>query len=84
MEICYMTQGAQIRCSVTTQRVVWGVRWKRGSRGRGQVYLWLIHVDLWQKPTQYCKAIILQLKILKSQMLFTKTHLKIMTQDGWK
>jgi len=26
------------------------------------VYLWLIHVDGWQKPTQYCKAIILQLK----------------------
>ena len=27
------------------------------------VYLWLIHVDVWQKPTQYCKAIILELKI---------------------
>ena len=26
------------------------------------VYLWLIYVDAWQKPTQYCKAIILQLK----------------------
>ena len=24
---------------------------------------WLIHVDIWQKPTQYCKAIIFQLKI---------------------
>ena len=23
---------------------------------------WLIHVDVWQKPSQYCKAIILQLK----------------------
>ena len=29
------------------------------------VYLWPIHVDVWQKPTQYCKAIILQLKIDK-------------------
>ena len=29
------------------------------------VYLWLIHVDVWQKSTQYCKAIILQLKIEK-------------------
>ena len=29
------------------------------------VYLWLIHVDVWQKRTQYCKAIILQLKINK-------------------
>ena len=27
------------------------------------VYLWLIHVDILEKPTQYCKAIILQLKI---------------------
>ena len=27
------------------------------------IYLWLIHVDVWQKPTQYCEAIILQLKI---------------------
>ena len=26
------------------------------------VYLWLIHVDVWHKPTQFCKAIILQLK----------------------
>ena len=35
-----------------------------GSRGRAhKVYLWLIHVDVWQKPTQYYKAIILQLKI---------------------
>ena len=25
----------------------------------------MIHVDVWQKPTQYCKAIILQLKINK-------------------
>ena len=23
------------------------------------VYLWLIHIDVWQKPTQYCKEIIL-------------------------
>ena len=27
------------------------------------IYLWLIHADIWQKPTQYCKAIVLQLKI---------------------
>ena len=27
------------------------------------LYLWLTHVDIWKKPTQYCKAIILQLKI---------------------
>ena len=27
------------------------------------VYLCLIHVDIWQKPMQHCKAIILQLKV---------------------
>ena len=48
------------------KRVGWGGRWQRGSRGRGTyVYLWLIHVDVWQKPAQYCKAIILQYKTYK-------------------
>ena len=32
---------------------------------RTWIYLWLIHVDVWQKPTQYPKAIILQLKVNK-------------------
>ena len=27
------------------------------------VYLQFIHADAWQKPTQYCKAIILQLNV---------------------
>ena len=27
------------------------------------VYLWLIHADVWQKPTQHCRTLILQLKI---------------------
>ena len=31
-------------------------------REKIHVYLWLIHVDGWQRPTQYCKAIIFQLK----------------------
>ena len=40
--------------------------WEVGGRFQREgtyIYLWLIHVDGWQKPTQYCKAIILQLKI---------------------
>ena len=37
-----------------------------------QVYLWLIHVGVWQKPTQYCEAVILQLKINK--LIFKKSH----------
>ena len=27
------------------------------------VYLWLTHVEGWQRPMQYCEAIFLQLKI---------------------
>ena len=33
----------------------------RFKRERAYVYLWLTHVDIWQKPTQYSKAITLQL-----------------------
>ena len=39
--------------------------WEVGGRLKREgtcVYLWLIHVDVWQKPTQYCKAIILRLR----------------------
>ena len=38
-----------------------GGRFKR----EGTYNLCMIHVDEWQKPTQYCKAIIFQLKIQK-------------------
>ena len=31
------------------------------------IYIWLTHVDVRQKPSQYCRTIILQLKIKKSQ-----------------
>ena len=37
--------------------------WEVGGRFKMEgvyVYLWLIHVDVWQKPRQYCKVIILQ------------------------
>ena len=37
----------------------WGVG--GGRFKKTYIYLWLIHIVVWQKPTQYCKAIILQL-----------------------
>ena len=41
-----------------------GVGGGREVQGGGtSVSLWLIHVDVWQKPTQHCKALILQLNI---------------------
>ena len=36
---------------------------RRFKKEKTYVYLWLIHVYVWQKPSQYCKVIILQLKI---------------------
>ena len=39
----------------------WGGRWE-GSSGWGtHVNPWLIHVNVWQNPLQYCKVINLQL-----------------------
>ena len=39
----------------------WGGKWERGSRWGTHVNPWLIHVNVWQKPLQYCKVISLQL-----------------------
>ena len=42
------------------------MRWEMRGRFKREgtyIYLWLIHADVWQKPLQFCKAIILQLKI---------------------
>ena len=46
--------------------------WGEEGSGKGiqdggtHVHLWVIHVDVWQKPPQYCKEIILQLKWINS------------------
>ena len=53
----------------------WGGRWEGGS-GRGtHVNPWLTHVNVWQKPLQYCKGISLQLiKISrKKKRIFSNT-----------
>ena len=40
-----------------------GVGGGREDHDGGDIlYLWLIHVDVWQKPAKYCKAVMLQLK----------------------
>ena len=39
----------------------WGGKWDRGSGWGTHVNPWLIHVNVWQKPLQYCKVISLQL-----------------------
>ena len=54
--------------------------WWSGGRGmcvagrlireRTFVYLWLVHIAVEQKSTQYCKKIILQLKMKKKLKVF--------------
>ena len=40
---------------------VWGGRWEGGSGCEIHVNPWLIHVNAWPKPLQYCKLTSLQL-----------------------
>ena len=52
--------------------VHWDNSEERNGKGCGRevwdggthVYLWLIHVNVWQKPLQYCKVVSLQLKLI--------------------
>ena len=39
----------------------WRGRWEGGSGWGTHVNPWLIHVNVWQNPLQYCKVISLQL-----------------------
>ena len=39
----------------------WRARWEGGSGWGTHVNPWLIHVNVWQNPLQYCKVISLQL-----------------------
>ena len=51
---------------VLCDNVAGGVGWEMGRKLKREgtcEHLWLIHADVWQKPTQYCKAILLQLKM---------------------
>ena len=52
-----MTQGAQPRALWQSRGMGWGGRWKAGD-----VCIPMIHVAVWQKPTQHHKAIILEFK----------------------
>ena len=47
----------------------WGGRWEGGSGWGTHVHPWLMHVNVWQKPPQYCKVVSLQLKYLKKNQL---------------
>ena len=57
--------GSSARCSVTTYRGGMGMGERCKEEGTN-VYLWLILIGVWQKPAQYCKAIIFQYNFLKT------------------
>ena len=57
-----MIQGARGWCTGMTQRDGMGREVRRDSGWGTHVPLWLIHVNAWQRPPQYCKLITLQLK----------------------
>ena len=52
-----MAQETQTGALYQPRGVGWGGRQKGGSK---RVYLWLTHVEVWQKTAKFCKAIILQ------------------------
>ena len=62
----------------------WRGRWEGGS-GRGtHVNPWLIHVNVWQKPVQYCKVISLQLiKINRKKRKECRGH-RCHPWQGWR
>ena len=53
----------------------WGGRWEGGSRWGTHVNPWLIHVNVWQKPLQYCKVISLQLIKINGKKIYIYIHL---------
>ena len=55
------------------------------SREGTRAYLWPVHADVWQKPSQYCKVIVLQLKsILKIRLKIVKNVFFILNKlKGW-
>ena len=65
-----MTSASSMHEAGRSKLVLWDnpEGWGREEGGRGAqdgrtyVHPWLIHVDVWQKPSQYSKVIILQLK----------------------
>ena len=49
------------------------------------MHLWLIHVDTWQKPTRYCKATVLQLKVnLKTHWKLKSCYLGIWKKEKYR
>ena len=71
-----MKQGSQGWCTGMTLRDGMGRAVGGGSGWGTHVHPWQIHVNVWQKPPQYCKVISLQLKRKKkSYEVYISTRL---------
>ena len=53
-----------------------GRLWSTVSQSGTHVNPWLIHVNVWQKPLQYCKVISLQLIKINGKKKKSQTRLK--------
>ena len=67
----------------------WGGRWDGGSGWGTHVNLWLIHVNVLQKPLQYCEVISLQIIKINEKKLKNKKRVKYFDRNtslkmyGW-
>ena len=59
----------------------WGGRWEGGSGWGQHVHPWLTHVNVWQKPLQYCKVISLQLNNLFTKKVGKKPKQTFLQRD---
>ena len=64
-------------CTGKSQGIRWRGRWEGGSGWGIHVTPWLIHVNVWQKPLQYCKVISLQLIKINEKKKFLPLKKKI-------
>ena len=60
-QVGYMRQVLRAGALGRPRGMGWGRRRERGSGWGTHVNPWLIHVNVWQNPLQYCKVISLQL-----------------------
>ena len=73
IEICTLPYTYLMHEAGQPKPVLWdnpeGLGEERGGRcvqdRDAHIHLWPIYVDVWQKPSQYCEVIILQLKLKK-------------------
>ena len=72
-----MRQGLGAGALGRPRGIRWRGRWKTGLGWGTHVNPWLIHVNVWQKPLQYCKVISLQLIKInekETKILFISRH----------